>query len=94
MSRIKFPLHAILGDPSDPRIKETWSPSELDAKFTVPVANDRLEAEGLEQVISAPSESAVEVKQSQPASDSYILMYRFKQRQGQWFLVEFENGSY
>jgi len=93
-SRIKFPLRAVLGNPTDPRIKEKWSREQLDDKFIVPVASDRLEAAGLEQQISHPSGSEVEVEQSQPESDSYILIYRFKLKKGQWFLVEFENGSY
>src|SRR5262245_4575678 len=93
-TRIKYPLHAILGNPTDPRIREKWSRAQLKDKFTPPVASNRLELEGLEQKISFPSETEVEVTQSQPQSDSYILIYRFKLKDSQWFLVNFENSSY
>ena len=91
---MKLPLRVILGNPTDPRIREKWSLAQLDDKFTVPVAIDRLEVEGLEQRITTRSDSAVELTQSQPESDSYILIYRFKLKKGKWYLVEFENGSY
>jgi len=94
LSRIKLPLRGILGNPTDPRIKEKWAREQLADKLTVPVASDRLEAEGLEETMSNLSGGVLEVRQSQRESDSYILFYRFKLKGGQWFLVEFENGSY
>jgi hypothetical protein len=94
ISRIKFPLRATLGNPTDPRVREKWSKSDLATRFTVPVATERLEAEGLVQELTYPSGAGVEVQQSLHESDSHIMIYRFKLKSGQWFLVEFEDGSY
>src|SRR5262245_52826992 len=69
LSRIKFPLRAILGNPTDPRVREKWVRSQFDEKFAVPLTSDGLEKKGLEQAISYPSASDVEVQQSQPESD-------------------------
>ena len=93
-SRIKLPLRAILGNPTDPRTKEKWSQSDLGSKLTVPIVAGELEAKNVEQSISYPSKSQAEVEQSQRETDSYIMIYRFKLVQRQWYLVEFEDSSY
>jgi hypothetical protein len=94
VSRIRFPLRAILGNPAEPRRKEKWPEPEFANKFTAPIPGDRLEDGGLAQAVTFPADSEARVQQSQPTSDSYMMIYRFKLKKGLWHLVEFEDSSH
>jgi hypothetical protein len=93
LSRITFPLRAVLGEPTDPRIREQWSEQEVHEKFTVPVLNERSES-WVRSGITYPSTVDAQLRQLQFDSDVYVLIYRFTLKRGQWFLAEFEMQSW
>jgi len=87
--RIVFPLHARVGSPSEGQTNERWSKEQLGAKFNPPVPSQRLKTQGLVEKTTQVSSREVEVEQSIPNSDSYIVTYRFKLKNGCWFLIQY-----
>jgi len=92
--RIVFPLHALVGSPSEGQSKERWSREQLGASFNIPVPIQNLEKEGLREETRRLSPKEVEVEQFIPAADSYNVTYRFKLKGGCWYLVHYEDSSY
>jgi hypothetical protein len=92
--RIVFPLHALVGSPSEGQSKERWSKEQLAASFNVPVLSQHLEKEGLREETRRLSPKEVEVEQFIPEADSYNVTYRFKLKRGCWYLVHYEYSSY
>jgi len=92
-SRIELPLPSIRGNPTDPRIKAKWSIEDIRKNFTPPAPTTGLEAQGLEQQLTF-HRSEMTVQQSERDSDSYIRIYRFRLKYGQWWLTSYEDSSY
>jgi len=92
--RIVFPLRVVVGSPSEGQIKQRWSENDIGSKFNPPIPSQQLREQGVTQYVSWQSSTEVEVKQSIPESDSYIVIYRFKLRSGCWFMVRYEDSSY
>ncbi len=92
--RIVFPLRALVGSPSEGQSKKRWSKEQLAANFISPVPSRQLPTEGLVEETRRLKSGEVEVEQAIPHADSYNVTYRFKLKQGCWFLVHYEYSSY
>jgi hypothetical protein len=94
VSRISLPLLVLVGSPSESRAAQTWSLEQVKERFTVPLPKDQLQTKGLVESTLTSTPTEVELLQSKPQSDSYLLKYRFELKGGQWFLTYFEASSY
>ena len=92
--RVPVPLTAVLAvcGPETPKV-EHWSREEIDRQGFYPLDRAGLDAEGLTQRVERISEGETELTQYQEESDSYVAVFRFSLRGGQWFLVKVEDRS-
>jgi hypothetical protein len=89
VSRTSLPLLVLVG-----RAAQSWSLEQVKERFTVPLPKDQLQTKGLVESTPTSTPTEVELLQSKPQSNSYLLKYRFELKGGQWFLTYFEDSSH